>query len=250
MPKYPRPIPLDAALAALDTPEAVADRKVRAQKRAEKLEGLDRSKVIHSAGRGELDRALSPLLRPGDVGSVNPGRYVPLDPAREAEAEVQTGRNVDALVARQCEIQLRAEDERAIYFDPDRAEADRIWNADVQPITVKVRLLMGDEADRFVAQFRDLVAERTQAEDTDDDDALRAAERKLQRLTGTAWPVLPAAAWDTADQLPATERKAEYARLTEKYGPRDDPKAAGAGKGRRMRALSARPALDLVTATA
>jgi len=49
---------LEEAIAQLDSPEAVADRRRRATKRAKALEGLARGRVIFSAGIVELDRLL------------------------------------------------------------------------------------------------------------------------------------------------------------------------------------------------
>ena len=52
---------LEEALKALDSPEAVADRRKRALARAKDLKGDARGRVIWSAGTVALDRALAPL---------------------------------------------------------------------------------------------------------------------------------------------------------------------------------------------
>ena len=59
-------------------------------------------------------------------------------------AEVEAGRGVDRLVLEECMVHLRAEDMRAIYFDPDRLEAERIWAAYANQVT-RIAFTQGNE---------------------------------------------------------------------------------------------------------
>ena len=245
MREYITPIPLDEALAAVDSPEAVADRKKRAKKWAEQLEGRARGEMIFQSGTVEVSRALEPIYRSGTSTSfafgADPAARFPVQQSASADrsAEIEAGRNMDELVARQCEIYLRAEDVRAIYIDPDRYEDERIRQAYNSQVAA-VAWSQGSKEASFVATFKELIAERRDAEAYGDNDGVRSAERRLERLTGVPWPQLPGAAWDAADTLPETERQAEYDRLTEKYGPRDAA-TNGAGTTSRRPRLSTRP---------
>ena len=57
--------PLDEALADLDTPEAVSDRKHRALEWAKRLEGLERQQIINMAPREQLWACSSPFAMLG-----------------------------------------------------------------------------------------------------------------------------------------------------------------------------------------
>jgi len=233
-----KPIPLDEALAAIDTPEAVADRRNRAEKMAEQLEGRDRGKVIWAAGTIELNKALSPLRFGGSL-------IRPNDAARRA-AEIEAGRNVDALVARQCEITLRAADVAGVYSDPDRLECERIWQAYCKQVNA-VAYREGNKIDAFIVRFKDLIATRNDAEAFGGAEGLRSAEARLQRLTGVPYPQLPEAAWAAADELGLAERQDEYDRLEQKYGRRH-PAANGTGpKTTSRKRLTTRPMSALTT---
>ena len=56
-------VPLDEAIAQLDSPEAVADRRKRALARAEALVDNARARVIHGAGTAAINVALDPLKK-------------------------------------------------------------------------------------------------------------------------------------------------------------------------------------------
>ena len=117
-------VPLDEALQALDTPEAVADRKKRAKRMAEHLVGDARQAMIQTAGRDEIQKACVPIYRAANTRDWNTsGPRLSMH-----EAETEAGWNMDALVWRQCEEQLRREDEAAIRMDSDRQEESRIWS--------------------------------------------------------------------------------------------------------------------------
>ena len=216
--RHSAPIPLDEAIAQLDSPEAVADRRKRAARRAEALEGDARGRVIYAAGTVELGKALYPLQ----------GLHLSPSNAEVRAAEVEAGRGVDRLVLEQCMIHLRAEDMAEIYRDPDRMEQERIWQAYQLQVNAAA-FQQGNKGDAWVARWREMVAARQDAESFGDSTA--AIDDRLLRLVGVPYPQLPQAAWDTADLLPATERQLEYDRLTKKYGPStsaaDTPKRRG-----------------------
>ena len=241
MPRYPKPPPLDEALAAVDSPEAVAARKREAATLAKKLKaesGPGRRSIaldtyarhVFIAGTVEVDIGMLPIRRPDVTFSssdTRPGvqhRIASL--TRDAEA--QADRNMEALVARQIEIELRARDVQKVYTDPDRSEAERVW----QPYANQVQGVawrQGNKSDAFIKKWRELLGARNEAEEDGDDAAVRRIDARLLSLVGYPHPVLPGAAWEAADMVPASERDAEYERLAAKYGPRS-PAANGSAE--------------------
>jgi hypothetical protein len=213
-----RIVPLDEALAGVDSPAAVADRRKRAQKWAEKLEGRARGRMFEYASLGEMNSIREPFRTPF-AGPHLHGKAL-------EDAERKAGRAADAVVLKQCEIQLRARDIQAVYNDPDRMEAERVWLAYAGQVSA-VAWAQGDKEPRFTATFRDLIAARNDAEASGDAAGVRAVEARLNRLTGVPYPQLPEAAWDVADLLPEADRLIEMERLEKKYGR--NPSANGAG---------------------
>jgi hypothetical protein len=109
-------VPLDEAIRALDTPEAVADRKKRAHEMAKKLAGDARNAMIQTADRNEIKKACAPIYLAANTREWNTsGPKMSMH-----EAEMEAGRNMDALVWRQCEEHLRRVEETAIRAEPDR----------------------------------------------------------------------------------------------------------------------------------
>jgi hypothetical protein len=200
-------VPLEQALAALDSPEALADQDRRAHKMAEGLEGDARAAVFRRAGAKEIDKIKEPFRRGHDLRG-----------AELAAAERQAGGIADRVIFEQCRASIRAQDIAAIYADPDRVEAERVWNAYARGVSA-LAWAQGNGEPEFVARWRQLIAARADCEAVGDDGGVRAAEARLERL-GTPYPQLPAAAWEAADALPEQEREAEFSRLSSKYGPR------------------------------
>jgi hypothetical protein len=199
------PVPLDEAIRQLDLPEAIADRRIRASKRAKELAGDARGQVIHSAGVLELDKALAPLRRQG---------WKPTD-AETRAAEVEAGQGVDRLVAAQCEIHLRAEDMQAIYNDPDRLEHERNWQAYITQVSAYA-FAQGNRSEVWVRQWREMVEERADTEQSGDPTG--PIDRRLERHVGVPFPVAPAASWETVATISGlAEREAEVERLERKY---------------------------------
>ena len=197
-------IPLDQAIAELDSPEAVADRKKRVREWAKRLAGDERTQMIYTASREEISAATAPL-------NAADFRWGQGTEREKKEANVQASRNMDALVARQCEQHLRRTDEADLYRDPDRLEEQRIWNAYLHQVSAYA-WRQGNKSERWVAQWRELIADRQATEEYGDPTA--AIDARLLRHVGVPYPQLPQAAWDTADVLAAAERQAEYDRLT------------------------------------
>ena len=178
--------PLEEALQALDTPEAVADRKKRAKKVAEHLVGDARQAMIQTAGRDEIKKACAPIYRAANTRDWNtsgPRLSMP-------EAEREAGRNMDVLVWRQCEEQLRREDEAAIRTDPDRVEESRIWSLYTRTVAQTARA-QGNKEHDFLRNWRELVMARNDAVEFGDDTG--AIEGRLERLIGIPYPVAPQA---------------------------------------------------------
>jgi hypothetical protein len=249
--RYPKPVPLDEALAGIHSPEAVAARKREAATLAKKLKAesgpgrrsiaLDTyARYVFIAGTVAVDVALTPTRLPDVTYSssdTRPGvqhRIASL--TRDAEARAD--RNMEALVARQIEIDLEAQARSAVYNDPDRSEAERVW----QPYANQVQAVawrQGNKSDAFIKKWREQIDARNEAEEDGYDAAVRRIDARLLSLVGVPHPVLPGAAWEAADMVPASERQQEYDRLEAKYGPRN-PKSNGAAKVGRRR-LSTRP---------
>ena len=152
-------------------------------------------------------------------------------------ATATSDRNVLEVVARQQAIYRRADAVRAIHFDADRAEADRIWNGYLRQVD-SVAFTHGNKVDSFAKRFWLLVAELEDAQAYDDDAGVRAGEARLFRHTGRRWRQFPDAAWEQADLLPEAVRQEELDRLEAKYGPRHPTNGTG-GKTRGRR--SSRP---------
>ncbi len=190
-------VPLDEALKAVDSPEAVADRRKRAQKWAEELEGDARGHMFALAGWEELNRIKEPFRYGGSP-------QVPT--ARErAAAEREAGRIADEVVLQQCMISLRARDVAAVYNDPARMAHEKVWN-DYAKGVAAIAWSQGNKEADFVRRWRELIAARRDAEEYDDCGALRSIDARLQRLTGLEYPVFPSA--DTvpeADRTPSTD---------------------------------------------
>ena len=206
-------IPLEQAIAGLDSAEAISDRKRRAKQLAKDLVGDARNQMIQTARRDDLQRAMAPIYRAANRENWHDStRALPMP-----EAEKEAGRNIDALMPRLCEEHLRRTDEAALYSDPDRLEEQRIWN----DYTVQVSAYawqQGNKSDDWVRRWREMVADRAAAEEYGDPTG--AIDARLLRHVGAPYPVLPDAAWAAADSM-AGDRQVEYDRLTAKYGPRE-----------------------------
>jgi hypothetical protein len=219
----------DEALAAVDSPEAVADRRKRAKKWAEELEGRDRGYMFALAGGEAINSIYAPLKTQNRLYGDD-----------LAKAEREAGRIADQVVLTQCEIALRAADIQAVTADPEREAAQKVWSEYANGVAA-IAWAQGDREADFIRRWRDLIAARRDAEEYDDAATVRAIDARLLRLVGIAHPQLPAAAWDAADQLSESERQAEYDRLEAKYGPRSPDTNGASTKTSRRPRLNTRP---------
>lgn len=235
-------------LAYLDTPEYDAKAEKEAETRAREIEADDLGFRMFTLrlSHQDIDKALWSVTRPDEALNLSDTR--PANQLRVADASqsaaTQARRAIHALVVRECKVDIRARDMRQIECDPDLLEDHRIrqaYNAQVSAIA----WAKGDGEARFVRKFNALIEERRDAEEYGDDAGVRSAERQLDRHTGVPYPLLPAAAWDAADLLPASDRQQELDRLEKKYGPRH-PASNGAAKTSRRR-LTTRPMPALST---
>lgn len=167
--------PIDEVLKALDTPEAVADRRKRAQKLASSLVGDERNATIHRAGQHALARALSPRQLLNQWSSAT----------EHADAELQIIRNVDALVVDQCEHELRRADEQAIYQDPDRVAENEIWQEYTKQVS-SVAWAQGDKSDRWIATWQELIRDRQTASEFGE--STSAIDARLEKMVGVPFP--------------------------------------------------------------
>jgi hypothetical protein len=217
-------IPLSEALAAVDSPEAVSDRRKRARAWGRKLEGIERGQMISRASRTDYENALAPHKHPDH-------RWGHASEAAERGAADECGRNFDELVARECEKILRDQDIAAVHNQPDRLEESRIWNLYTRNFA-QVARMQGNKEHDFIRRWKDLIAARNDALEYGDSTA--AIEGRLERLVGMPYPTLPEAAWNAAETLPTAEREIELVRLEQKYGPRQ-PDATPSAPTRRRR---------------
>ena len=230
-----RIVPLAEALVQLDSPAAVADRRKRAQKWAEELEGDARGQMFMVAGWEAIERIRAPFRTQDRLygGAL-------------AAAEHEAGRIADTVVFEQCMIALRAQDVGAIYAEPERMSQERVWAAYTHAVGA-MAWAQGNKEAEFTRRWRELIAARNDAEAYDDAAGIRSIEARLDKLTAPVkYPQYPQAGWEAADVLSPTARDQEYLRLEAKYGPRN-PSSNGIGKtprGRRqtrpMQALSTR----------
>jgi hypothetical protein len=229
---------LAAELAAVDTPAADAERAKRAEV---SLAGLS----YHDLGVLGLHASIADTnhirnaFRTDYAGPQTDDWY--------ANASAEARRRARSVALQLIKDQLRIDDIRSVWADPDRLEDERIRSAYNVQVAAVART-KGNEEPAFVSRFAELIVDRREAVAHDDADAIRAAEVRLQRHTGVPWPQVPSAAWESADTLPAAERADEYARLEAKYGPRNpSANGTGAGKKSRTRRLSTRPLVGLET---
>jgi hypothetical protein len=220
-------IPLQQALKELDSSEAVADRKKRAAEWGKRLAGDERNQMIGSATRDAIGAALAPLNTP----------HLHWDTVSEhekKEANRQATQNIDALVVRQAEEELRRRDERALYADPDRLEEQRIWNAYCHQVSAAT-WQQGNQSAAWIARWQAMIADRAAAEEYGDPTG--AIDARLLRHVGVPFPVLPDAAWAAADTIPMSgERTKELERLEQKYpGTRPGTPVTDAPTRRRAR---------------
>jgi hypothetical protein len=214
------PIPLEQALAELDSPEAVADRKKRAKQMALKVEGDERNGIIRTARQGDLEQALAPI----HVAAAARGFHTSGRPVSMPDAEREAGRNIDALMPRLCEEHLRRTDEAAIYRDPLRLRHQRVWNLYTSQVS-QVAWRQGNKSDDWVRRWRQLVADRAAAEEYGDPTG--QIDASLKRHVGIDFPRFPEAAWAAVDTIPGeAERQAEMEALEQEY-PGTRPASAG-----------------------
>ncbi len=209
--------PIEVPLAALDSPAYRGDLTKRAEKWADELRAkspggrqsiaLDYyTRVFWEAGTVEMSRAIEPPRRDGTFGRRTE--------AEQRKVDAATARNVHATVISQLKIYLRARDVAAIWNDPDRMEAERIWNAYARSVGA-IAFTKGSGEATFVRKWRDLIAALN---DSDDDTDARLLTARLDRLTlPVKYPVLPDAAYEAAATLPKAEQQAELERLDAKY---------------------------------
>jgi hypothetical protein len=234
--EFTKVVPLDVALAAVDSPESVAQIKKEAAERAKKVEGRDRAMLFRHASVADMNEIFD-CFRTDYVGTPvlgvrghRTGGYFD-----QAKAEAEAGRVADKVIHKVIEIQLRAEAIQRVYQDPDRAENERIWQRYVTQIRSRA-LQQGRTEGEWIAKWKDLLAERNDAEQFGNEAELRSADARLERHSRVAYPVLPGAAWEAADALSEVERPDEYLRLEHKYGPRHaatNGKATTTTNGRR-----------------
>jgi hypothetical protein len=224
--------PLDEAKAELDTSEAVADRMRRAEKILDDSDELERRRLEMRFTQRQYGYIEDPLKTPWTMSSSDPKWAASRDDWL-AKAQVESKRRWREVALSQIADQLRNVDEQAIYNQPDRLEAQRIWTAHGTSVAA-VAWAQGDQSEMWLKRWRDLLERRSDLEAIGDERGVRAATAKLDRYTGVPYPQLPDAAWTAADLLPEADRQAEYARLEAKYGPREKPTPAnGRRRGRR-----------------
>jgi hypothetical protein len=198
-------------LAAVDSPAAVADRERRAATIFDALsepELVKLEKRFSSSDRNYIIRARATPFQ-DNVTS----QWI-------AEANAEARRRFREVALKELAEELRVADVQRAEQDPDRQEEERIRAEYLRQVS-SVAFRQGNKEDAFVKRFRELVADRAEAEAIGDEAGVRAAERRLDRHVGVPYPRLPDAAWATAKVLAPAEREAEYRRLEQKYGPRD-----------------------------
>jgi hypothetical protein len=215
-------VPIEDEIARLDSPEAIADRRLRAKKVRENLPYDQYWQLVHRAGVVALGEALIPHKTLDHRGTLI---RLELD---KATVEKQRKQNLDRLVERECEANLRHSEERAIYSDRDRQEEQRIWSAYLNYVS-RIAWSQGNKSESWVAEWRKLIRQRNAAQEYDE--STLSIDGQLEKMVGVPFPKLPDAAWDTADCLSEGDREAEYKRLEKKYGPRK-PEGAARHRGR------------------
>jgi hypothetical protein len=224
--------PLDEAKAELDTSEAVADRMRRAERILCDCDELERRRLELRFTQRQLGYIEQPLKTPWAMSATDP-KWAASRDNWLAKAQSESKRRWREVALSQIADQLRIVDEQAIYNQPDRLEAQRIWDGYGRAVAA-VAWAQGDRSETWLKRWRDLLERRSDLEAIGDERGVRAATAKLDRYTGVEYPRIPAASWSTADLLPEVDRQAEYARLEAKYGPREKPTPAnGRRKGRR-----------------
>jgi len=214
--RFTPPTPPDAEIAALDDAEFLQlgreDAKALQANAPAGRQNISNDPYVRhfwEAGTVAMSRALAPM-RFGDQRGEPTAAHL-------RAAQKQADANVLEVVAQEIAIRRRAAAVAAIHSAPERRSDDTIWGTYTHGVGAIAFTKGRGEAD-FVRKFRELIAALL---DADVDDA-RSIESGLNRLTAPVkYPVLPNAAWIAADSYPVPDdREAEYARLTELYGPR------------------------------
>lgn len=220
------PIPLEQAIAELDSPEAIADRRKRAKQMALKVEGDARDDLINSASREALERAFSPRKRGN--------QWERPSESEKRSIERQVTENFDALVVKLAEEELRRRDERALYADPRRLREQRVWNSYTSQVSA-MAWRQGNQSDEWVRCWRQLIADRAAASSYGD--PVGAIDARLRQHVGVDYPQMPQAAWAAVETIPgAAEREAELQALEELYpGTRPGTPTTDAPTRRRAR---------------
>ena len=218
-----RPNPIEDDLAALHAPAAATERHQRCEKMADELLetysapgpqsiALNPIAMIgFRAPTGAMDRVLDPFHY--DRSPIHPTERQ----QRAAEKEAQ--RRFRALVIQELEISEVARETQAVYNAPDRMEYARIQYAYTTAVA-SIAHHQGNKEASFIRKFRELIAERQDAEEYDDDAEVRSIEARLNRLTAPVkFPVMPEAAYAAVETLPTPERQAELDRLDARQDP-------------------------------
>ena len=205
--------PLDEALADLESPEAISDRRRRALAWAIDLQGAERRQMIHRPGQLRIHECYLPVRIASSQASW--ASSAGLTPDLSA-AEQEAGVLVNALVQEECEALLLIQDRHAVHEDPDRVEETSVWLNYCSTVS-NVAWQRGNGSAEFIAKWQDLIQRRAEAAGYGDPTG--AIDLALERM-GTPYPHLPEAAWAAADRMGDEPRAVELERLTLKYGPR------------------------------
>jgi hypothetical protein len=195
--------PFEREKAALDTHDAIAKRDKRAEAH---LDELPEYEVMKLNMRLTLeDQAF--------VNAAGDPRNWPVVPsAKEQRAvDAEARRRWRQVAIKQIATELRLADEQALRNRPARLEAEKAWNE----FTARVSALAWRQGNResvFVANFVSLIAQRNDADDFEDQDAVRSIDARLFRLLGFPYPATTPATNGTAANGTATKTRSR--RLT------------------------------------
>jgi hypothetical protein len=230
-----RPTPYEDEVAAIHSPAAAAARRKRCEEIRKGLSEDALNRIFRAVPMTDENAVVSPIYTGGILSPTESQK-------REGRAEFR--RRFEALVLRELETNELAREMASAFNSPERISYARI----IRPWEVQVERVIfehGNKAEAFAGRVRDLLRDRDLAGADGDEDDVRSIERRLDKLTGVPFPVMPQAAFAAAEMLPAGDREAELERLEAKYGNRtgaETPSSNGSGKvraARKTRVLSA-----------
>ena len=193
---------LDEALAAVDSPAAVAERHKQAEALVDDMLAHRPHEFYYSCRLLTITErnAVDQCLRTDHVDVLGADRIAKqyAEAARvEREGVIAQTESAPAPACKRSKASTRT-------------RPGTRWKGSGWPTPTAVQSVAWQQGNRspdFTVKFRQLIQDRDTAEADGDDDEVRTAEARLFKLTGIPFPKEPGCYWDAADTLPESSRQ-------------------------------------------